>query len=327
MSNVSTSSANAVFDKADFHFHTTMSDGGATSAEAVAKCVKNGVRFAVATEHDVVNREFAKLAAENGIGTLEGVEISARAPIGDGKVKHLHLTSYSKSFVPQIDSLMEETRNGRVRKMAIQCETLAKIGFDVTHEAFLKRFENGGFDLANLTNFHLAEFLVERPSTPALTKGIMGAEVTNPNDFIKLFLKRESPYPVGVAQNFPEYEPKAELVSELVVRQSKGILSIAHPNFTFEKEGVEAFENGIAENLVAAGVNGIELNPHATPEWTQAVLRTKRKYGLVLTFGSDCHFLPNKIGDGRHSDVGETHGYLDAATTNEWVARILDTVS
>ena len=51
-------------EKADLHFHTTLSDGGATSAEAVKECVRNDVAFAVATEHDVVNREFPTLATE-----------------------------------------------------------------------------------------------------------------------------------------------------------------------------------------------------------------------------------------------------------------------
>lgn len=313
--------------KADFHFHTTLSDGGATSAEAVAECVRNGVEFAVATEHDIINREFPTLATRAGIRTLEGVEISARAPIGEGRVKHLHLTSYARFFDPKLDNVLLSTRNGRVKKMKLQCEALAEEGFDVTHESFLARFEASGFDLSNLTNFHLAEYLVERPGTPALTKAIMGAEVTNPNDFIKLFLKRESPYPVGVPKDFPEYEPEAELVSDMVVRRSGGILSIAHPNFTFEREGAEAFENGIAENLVAAGINGIELNPHATPEWTAAVLRIKEHFGLVLTFGSDCHFLKIKTGDGRHSEVGETHAFLTADETGNRVSKIMEALA
>lgn len=93
--------------KADLHFHTTLSDGGITSAEAAGECVKRSVSFAVATEHDVVNREFSKLARAKGIESLEGVEISARAPIGDGAVKHLHLTAYAKHFAPELDLLLE----------------------------------------------------------------------------------------------------------------------------------------------------------------------------------------------------------------------------
>ncbi len=93
--------------KADLHFHTTLSDGGITSAQAVSECVKRGVSFAVATEHDVVNREFPGLARAEGIESLEGVEISARAPIGGGAVKHLHLTAYAKRFAPELDLLLE----------------------------------------------------------------------------------------------------------------------------------------------------------------------------------------------------------------------------
>lgn len=283
--------------KADLHFHTTLSDGGVTSAQAVTECVRAGVDFAVATEHDIVNREFPTLATQAGILTLEGVEISARAPIGDGKEKNLHLTAYAHYFAPMIDQVMSETRSGRVRKMKAQCEKLEKFGFDVDYARFLARFENSGFDLANLTNFHLAEYLVERPTTPALTKGIMGAEVTNPHDFINLFLKRESLYPIGSVNDIPEYEPTSVNAAGLVVRESRGILSIAHPNFTFQREGVEEFENRIVEKIVESGVNGIELNSQATPEWTEAVLRIRERFDLVLTFGSDCHFLKNKTGD------------------------------
>ncbi len=73
----------------------------------MAECVKRGISFAVATEHDVVNREFPLLARFQGIESLEGVEISARAPIGGGAVKHLHLTAYSKRFAPELDLLLE----------------------------------------------------------------------------------------------------------------------------------------------------------------------------------------------------------------------------
>lgn len=309
--------------KFDLHFHTTLSDGGATSAEAVEECVRNGVAFAVATEHDVVNREFPTLATKAGIRTLEGVEVSARAPVGDGKVKHLHLTAYAHLFVPQIDPVLTETRIGRVTKMRLQCEDLARVGFDIDHARFLAHFENGGFDLANLTNFHLAEYLVSRPTTAKIAKSIAGVAVTKPHDFIGLFLKRESPFPVGVPKNFPEYEPEAVKIARIVVGGSHGVLSVAHPNFTFAKEGTEAFENGIAENLVETGINGIELNPHATPEWTETVLRVKKRFGLVLTFGSDCHFLKNKTGDGRHSAVGETHAYLTGEKIREKTARLL----
>jgi hypothetical protein len=211
---------------------------------------------------------------------------------------------------------------GRVEKMKAQCEKLRSRGFEVTYAAFLDRFRESGFDLSNLTNFHLAEYLVEKPKTPSLTRQIMGAEVTNPHDFIKLFLKRDSPFPVGSVE-MGEYEPTSEASARLVVARSKGVLSIAHPNFTFEKEGVERFEKEIARQIIESGVNGIELNPHAGKDWTATVLRVRERFGLVLTFGSDCHFSENKTDDGRHSLIGDSHPLIVGKETSFRIERLL----
>jgi hypothetical protein len=82
---------------------------------------------------------------------------------------------------------------------------------------------------------------------------------------------------------------------------SQGILSVAHPNFSWWKlGGIAGFQRDI-ETLVENGINGIELNALANPEWTRVILETQKKYGLILTFWSDNH--------GR-DEADPTHGVL-----------------
>ena len=46
--------------KIDQHFHTTLSDGVNSSAELLERVKKNQYYILVATEHDIINRDFSK---------------------------------------------------------------------------------------------------------------------------------------------------------------------------------------------------------------------------------------------------------------------------
>jgi hypothetical protein len=81
----------------------------------------------------------------------------------------------------------------------------------------------------------------------------------------------------------PEYTPFVENVAQAVVPLSQGILSVAHPNFSWGKSGTAGFQRDM-KTLVEKGVNGIEINALATPEWTRVILEVREKYGLLLTF-------------------------------------------
>ena len=169
----------------------------------------------------------------------------------------------------------------------------------------MKYFEDQGLDDLNPANGHLSEYLYHFPENIARITELTGREM-NRIDFLYDCLKREGEYAWIGAPSVPNYEPLVELCGE-IAQENNALLSIAHPNFTFSK-GMDCFDT-IMVPYVEAGVRGIEVNPSASPEWIEAILRVKERFDLVLTFGSDCHFKHSP--DGKHSMLGELNPFID----------------
>lgn len=108
---------------------------------------------------------------------------------------------------------------------------------------------------------------------------------------------------IGAIDNLPPYEPSVELCGE-VAKENHAVLSIAHPNHTFKS--LEEFST-LVPGYVDKGVNALEIHISTPPEWINLILETKKKYNLLLTFGSDCHF--EKI-SAKHGMIGDLNPYL-----------------
>lgn len=128
----------------------------------------------------------------------------------------------------------------------------------------------------------------------------------NRDTFIRRALSKSGDFShIGSIGNLPAYEPAVELCGELA-RENKAILSIAHPNHTFNS--IEEFQS-LAPNYIERGVNALEIHISTPPDWIQVILKTREKYNLLLTFGSDCHF--DTRNDGKHGMIGDLNPYLD----------------
>ncbi len=66
--------------RVDFHLHSTYSDGALSPAELVERLAADEVSFAALTDRNSVGglSEFAEAASRHGIGTITGVELTAR---------------------------------------------------------------------------------------------------------------------------------------------------------------------------------------------------------------------------------------------------------
>jgi len=294
--------------KFDLHFHTTLSDGRKTSEEVIEIAKGQGLEFLACTDHDIVNTELPRLAQKAGIVSVHGVEISAYEPVSD---KHLHITCYAERFSDRVHDIMESTRQGRWVKIQSQILQLQRNGFRIDLPGFMTYFEDQGLDDFNPANGHLCEFVYHFPENIALVKTLTGKEMDR-IDFLYACLKREGEYAWIGAPIVPNYEPSVELCGE-IASENNAILSIAHPNFTFEKNREDL--DRILEPYVESGVQGIEISSSASPEWTDTILRIRKRFDLLLTFGSDCHFKPSP--DGKHRMLGELNPYMDRAFMEE----------
>lgn len=304
--------------RADLHFHSTLSDGRKTPEEIVAIAEKQGIWLLVNTDHDLINTETTKLARDAGITSFEGVEISAYEPVSD---KHLHITCYAEKFSDRIHNVMSDTRTGRRKKIKHQIGQLQWNGFKIDAESFFRYFGNQWVNTDNLSNSHLAEYIYQNPENTVHMEQLTW-ENLDYGAFIRKCLKKEGEYSWIGGTDVPKYEPSIELCGELA-RENKALLSIAHSNFTFSRD-MDRIDTIILP-YIEAGVEGIEINTEASPEWVDTILRTKKRYGLVLTFGSDCHF--KNPWDGKHNELGTRNPCLDDTQFKEMVETFIDTVA
>lgn len=124
------------------------------------------------------------------------------------------------------------------------------------------------------------------------------------NTFIKRALSKTGDFAhLGSIDNLPAYEPSVELCGELA-RENNAILSIAHPNHTFRD--IEEFKT-LVPSYVERGVNALEIHLSTSPEWIEVLLETRKRFDLLLTFGSDCHFHPNDRE--KHGMIGSLNPY------------------
>lgn len=291
--------------KADLHFHTTLSDGRDRPEQVLENLVSSGVEFATLTDHDLVSEWFADELRAKRIETTPASEISTHFFAGLSKIG-LHMTAYAPAFSQQAHAMLEKTRTGKAEKIRQQVERLIGQWYPLSHEWLAQWAIAKWYNPAGLNNAHLSSYVYSTPG--AIEMWDRDQKRSNPNRvwFLDECLKREGRNPIGAVE-IPEYEPTTEEANR-IVRDMGGVISIAHPNFSWEKyEGIAWLQRDIAQ-LVDQGVMGIELNALATPEWAKVILEIRDRYNLLLTFWSDNH--GEKTPSKKHGTLGQMNPYF-----------------
>ena len=258
----------------DLHAHTTVSDGGDSPTELVAKAAAAGLSAIAVTDHDNDAGCAEAIAAgrEHGLEVVPGVEISCDvedfASRGWTPTARptMHLLGY---FIPQRDNpltaALAELQYARANRNKLMVDKLNELGIEVTFEEIENEAGGPG---AQIGRPHFAAVLVRH--------GVVPDYQTAFDEYLakgaKAYLNRKL------------YRP-ADAV-ELMV--SAGVVPVlAHPftlNLAFEQ--LEAF----VDELVAAGLAGIEGYHGDMPEVEQEPFRALgRAKGLIVSGGSDYH--------------------------------------
>jgi predicted metal-dependent phosphoesterase TrpH len=258
----------------DLHTHTTVSDGGDSPTELVAKAAAAGLSAVAVTDHDNDSGCDEAVAAgrEHGVEVVRGVEISCDVEdlerLGftpDGRPT-MHLLGY---FIPSTDNPMSaalaELQSARANRNHLIVERLNELGIPVTFEEVENEAGGPGSQIGRP---HFAAVLVRHGAVPDyqtafdeyLAKGA------------KAYLTRKLYSPIEA--------------TELMVRS--GVVPVlAHP-FTLKLpiEQLEAF----VDDLVAAGLRGIEGYHGDLPDVEQEPYRALgRGKDLIVSGGSDYH--------------------------------------
>jgi hypothetical protein len=272
-------------DFVDLHIHSDHSDGRQTPREIVDRAIELGLRAISITDHDVVSGclEAITYARDKDIEVITGIELSAAKTDDD-----IHLLGYlfRPDDTPLLESL-EKFRRIRQERGKKMVKRLA--GLDI-HVDFTEILNLAG--KAAVGRPHLAEALVRH------------GHVSTYNEAFDRYLSLDGPV----------YVPKAKLTpAEAIelIHGAGGVAVMAHPILTDRDEMIE--------HMVAAGLDGIEIyHPTHTRAGRKRYRLLAKKYGLIMTGGSDSH---NR--KGRYGDIGDQHvpsHYLDNLKAG-WQAR------
>lgn len=253
-------------NEVDLHTHTTASDGDLTPAGLVARAAKLAIKVLAVTDHDSTEGVAEALTAgrTHGVEVIPGVEINTDVPKAE-----VHVLGF---FVDHTDenlrSELARLRNGRVGRAKRMAEKLTEMGAPVSFERILAIAGEG-----SVGRPHVAQALVE------------AGHVASFAEAFERYIGRNSPAYVDRMKFTP-----AEAC--VLIRSAGGVPVLAHP-VGFDPAGAikTPFDlDAMLPELIAAGLMGLEgYYPGYDAITTEHLLGVARRYGLLVTGGTDFH--------------------------------------
>jgi predicted metal-dependent phosphoesterase TrpH len=242
--------------RVDLHLHSTVSDGLWSPTELVRQAAVAGIAILAVTDHDSTAGVGPALAAgrEVGVGVLPAVEVTAW-----WEGQEFHVLGYGGDLnSSELQAFLAERRASRRRRVLKMLGRLRREGLPLSEEVLEAREAGASWGRA-----HLAAALVARGWVP------------NSQEAFRRYLA-----PGAAAYIPPEPFPPQEAIRSL--RDAGAIPVLAHPVL----HGVERR----LVDLVEAGLQGLECyHPQHSPPVVDYFLRQARRYGLIVTGGSDSH--------------------------------------
>ncbi|MFP3980903.1 MAG: PHP domain-containing protein [Desulfobacterales bacterium] len=253
--------------KIDLHIHSNASDGSLPPVKILHQAVASGLTAIAITDHDTVAG--AAAALENGIpgdlAFLTGVELSAGFPAEFENPGSMHVLGYGIDIQnPQLYRVLEEQQEARTGRNPAIIEKLNQLGCRIS----LRDVANEAGKEA-ISRPHIAASMVRKGYAASI------------DEAFDLYLGRGQPAYVD------KYRIPAEK-SIAAITGAGGIAVLAHPGL-LPDDCCERLEELISK-LAALGLGGIEVYyPGHTAEQTAAYERLCRKFGLLMTGGTDFH--------------------------------------
>jgi predicted metal-dependent phosphoesterase TrpH len=246
--------------KADFHCHSTASDGRLTPTQVVELAVQNGVRILALTDHDStegIAEARAAAAKHPGFVLVAGVELST-----DIEGSEVHVLGYFQSIdSPELQAELVRFRAGRFERGRQMTEKLAAIGVPVSWRRVLEIAGD-----ASVGRPHVAQALIE------------AGHVSTISEAFDRYIGRNGPAYVEREKMTP-----AEAVD--AIRRFGGVPVLAHPTY------VRGLEDVLCD-LEAHGLVGMEVYyKHYNPETICQLAAIAHRHHLLPLGGSDYHAL------------------------------------
>ena len=249
--------------RADFHCHSTASDGILSPAELVKLAYEQGVRIMALTDHDSAEGVAeARRAGEQyqDFTIIPGVEMGTDIP---GAEVHV-LGYFLDPGDPALQDTLHQLRLSRRRRGEGMVERLNEMGFDITWEQ-VQRIAGG-----SVGRPHVAQALLEN------------GHVATVKEAFDKYIARNGPAYVEREKMTP-----ADAVATLI--RLGGVPCLAHPCDVTDSDDTL---NDILKELKAAGLAAMEVYYKAyDPATVERLLAAARRFDLIPLGGSDYHGL------------------------------------
>jgi len=258
----------------DIHTHTTCSDGTDRPSALVNKAIVQGLEVLGISDHDTTSGwEEATQALRGTLKLALGAEISCLTT--DGISVHMLGILFDPNH-QEMQTVLEETRDGRLPRMRKMIEKMRAEGMDISIEDVEKGMPVG----ATMGRPHLADALVAKK----IVKSRDEAFIDLLHNDSRFYVSHAAPTPV-------------EAIA--LIRRAGGVAVIAHP---FASHRGQVLKPDDFADLVAAGLNGIEVDHRDQNPDERAMLNViARELDLVVTGSSDYH------GTGKMNQLAENH--------------------
>ena len=258
----------------DLHTHTTCSDGTDRPRDLVNKAIVQGLEVLGISDHDTTSGwEEATQALRGSLKLALGAEISCLTT--DGVSVHMLGMLFDQNH-KEMQTVLEETRDGRLPRMRKMIEKMRAEGMDISIEDVEKAMPVG----ATMGRPHLADALVAKK----IVKSRDEAFIDLLHNDSRFYVSHAAPTPV-------------EAIA--LIRRAGGVAVIAHP---FASHRGQILKPDDFADLVTAGLNGIEVDHRDQNPDERAMLRAiAQELDLVVIGSSDYH------GTGKMNLLAENH--------------------
>ena len=246
--------------RADFHNHSTFSDGVLSPKALVDLAYDNGVRILALTDHDITDglpHAFAAASAYPDLTLVPGIEMSTDIPGNEVHILGYFIDWHDRDFQSSL-ARFQESRLNRGRSMV---EKLREMGKDITWERVTEIAGEGAVGRP-----HIAQALLEKHLVATI------------HEAFDLYLSRNGPAYVELEKMTPEE------VIELLLSVG-GLPVLAHPR---DLSGLD----DLLAAWKAAGLVGMEVYyQDYDPIEIERLKNLADKFELIPLGGSDYHGL------------------------------------
>ncbi len=255
--------------KADFHVHTSSSDGILSPKDVVYRAYKNNVKYISITDHDTVSGlEEAFIESQKyDISFIPGIELSTQY-----NNESIHILGFFKDksynneeFIKELDKIKNH-RIIRAEKMVQKLKD--EFNIEINFNKILQECK-------------------DTIARPHISKAIIDAGYDYSHDEI---------FDKFIGKDCKAYVPTLKLSTDYginLLKKYNALVFLAHPKL---------IKNSSIEEFIKMNIDGIEsIYYQNTPEETAYYLNISKEYNLLNSCGSDFHGIQN---DTRHGDIG-----------------------